>query len=121
RGRQLVAGRAADERAHGGAGDRLAVAVEDAALDRATADQRELGDAPPGRELDATRARVAGRVRVGDPRAVRHALNAEHAVVAAARVARRLIVRERPQLDGRDDARALGTIEHAADDDRAAL
>ena len=74
----------------------------------------------PGLELDAAGRQIAGRERVGDPAAVRHALDAERAVVAAARVARRLIVADRPQLDRGDEPGAFVAIDHATDDDRAA-
>ena len=110
------------QRAHGRARDRLAVAVEHAAFDRrrrarARARARRL----PGLELDTAGRQVAGRERIGDPAAVRHALDAEHAVVAAARVARRLIVADRPQLDRGDEPGAFVAIDDATDDDRCRL
>ena len=85
-GRDLdLVGRRTDERAHVRARDRATVAVEHAAFDRAAAHERELGHAAPRLELDAAGRDEAGRERIRDPAAVRHALDAEHAVVAAAR------------------------------------
>jgi len=99
----------------------VAVAIDDPPGDPAARDHRQLGDAMAGLELDAARAQVAGHERVGDPAPARYAFDPEHAVVAAARVARRLIVARRPQLDRRDQPGALGAIDHAADDDRRGL
>src|SRR5207248_869044 len=106
-------------RAHRRAGDRLARAVEHATFDRATSDERELGHAMPGLELDAARRQVPRCEGVGDPPAVRYALDAKHPVVAGAREARRLIFARGPELDRSDDRRALVAIDDAADDDRA--
>ena len=81
----------------------------------------DLGNAATGLDLEAAGAREAGRERIGDPAPVWHALDPEHAVGAAARVARRLIVSRWSQLDGRGEAGAFIAIDHAADDDRRAL
>ncbi len=109
------------ERAHARAVDRVPLGVEHAALDHAACGELELRHAVPGLELDPARRQIAGRERLGDPPAVRHALDAEHAVVAAARVARRLVVAGRAQLDLGHHAGALVAIDHAPDDDRRRL
>ncbi len=107
------------ERANRGARHRMARSIEDPALDRRAPLQRELGHALAGVELEAARRDEPGRVRIRDPPAIGHAFDAEHAIVAAARVARRLVVARGPQLDRRDQPRSLVAIDHAPDDDRA--